>query len=87
MRRKRRRIVPGTLRYKIPDKARYVYAKPDEGRRYRVLLLLAHEYFDGRKWVPFVPGLDNLTTMEERNRVRSIPVRSARDHTSRTKHR
>jgi hypothetical protein len=54
----KRRIVPGTLRYKIDGK--FVYRSPGE-RSYSTALMLADSYYAGRKWVPYVPGLDNLS--------------------------
>ena len=73
-----RRLVPGTVRYR-GDHHRYVYAAPSEPR-YGRDCMLATEYYDGRKWIPYVPGLDNLTTRQERSHVRKISHRPAQRH-------
>lgn len=33
---------------------------------YLRMCMLATEYYDGKRWLPYTPGLDNLTTKEER---------------------
>lgn len=74
---KRRKLVAGTVRYKVDS--RYVYASPST-YRYSTALMIAQEYFDGRKWVPYIPGLNNLTTKEERERDDQIRDRKIAHH-------
>lgn len=59
----RRKIVPGTVRYKRDY--RWVYTSPTT-YSYSTALMLAQEYYDGRKWVPYIPGLNNLETIGDR---------------------
>lgn len=65
----KRKIVPGTVRYKLDN--RYVYTSPTT-YSYSTALMIAEEYYDGRKWVPYVPGLNNLSTIEERSDVHKV---------------
>lgn len=60
---KRRKIVPGTVRFS-GDGVTVEFAPTYYN--YLRMCMLATEYYDGKRWLPYTPGLDNLTTKEER---------------------